>query len=174
MSRLIAGCLLILLAAFVGCGPSTAPENTAPENTTANSSPAVDLHDTPLTDDEIQQLHDNTSTWQTAVEHVQSFRDEIEKETTSGTPAKAHRALDLLDHVLKRLPEVAESSQIPKDAWQAISESGQSLREAFNQIHANIDDGKSPDFAKYADQINEAIQKLTSVSAPEKTTNDTP
>ena len=164
MSRLMSRCLLMLLVTSFGCGPSSTSENT----TTADST-TVDPHDTPLTADEIQQLHDDTSTWPTAIEHVQKFRDEIEQETTSGTPAKAHRALDLLDHVLKRLPEVAMSSQIPKDAWQTISENSQALREAFNGVHANIDAGKSPDFDKYAAQINEAIQKLTAVPGPDKT-----
>ena len=158
---------LACLAFLVGCGqPKPVDDNAATNKpTNATHSEHSLSHDVPLTEDEIKKLYEDTASWTAAVEHIQKFRDTIKTETTGGTPAKAHRALDLLDHVLKRLPEIAQNSNVPKDARKFIGESSEKLRDAFNSVHANIDDGKAPDYESVAAEIDAAVEALAAIKA---------
>ena len=98
-----------------------------------------------------------------ALERIQEFAATIKLETTSGTPTKAHRALDLVDYVLQWLPDIAQASKVPKDHWQAIGENTQALRDAFNVLHANIDAGKDPGYDAVAAEIQGAVTALSAI-----------
>jgi hypothetical protein len=158
---------LACLVFLVGCGQSKSTDNNGTANKQTNKTPGehADPHDIPLTEDEIKKLHEDTASWAAAVEHIKKFRDTIKTETTGGTPAKAHRALDLLDHVLKRLTEIAQNSNVPTDDRNFIGESSGKLRDAFNSVHENIDAGKAPDYESVAAEIDEAVEALAAIKA---------
>ena len=119
--------------------------------------------DVPLTEREIDKLREDTANWTAAVEHISKYRDTIKMETTSGTPAHAHRALDFLDYVLQWLPEIAQKSNVPKDHWQTIGENSQTLRDAFDTIHTHIDNGTSPSYEAVAAEIDAAVESLAAI-----------
>ena len=159
---------IVSLALIAGCNNNT-PEPAADEtpSTTATSTPAehADPHDVPMTEEEIAQLKKETETWDASIERIQSLKETIEKETTEGEAAKAHRALDQLDVVLESLPEAAQKSNVPKEQWQTVGEAAQKLRDNFNKVHANIDAGQAPDYAAVAGEIDTAISQLTAINA---------
>ena len=80
-------------------------------------------------------------------------------------PAHAHRALDKLDYVLGWLPEIAQNSNVPREQWQTVGEDSQKLRDLFNQVHANIDEGRDPDYASVAEEIDAAVERLAAIQA---------
>ena len=166
---------LACLGFVAGCGRSQPTANPTADNP-SNELPTehADPHDIPLTDAEIDKLRGDTATWGAAVEHIQKYRDTIKTETTVGTPANAHRALDLLDHVIQWLPEIAQNSNVPKDDWQAIGENSQKLRDAFNSVHANIDDGKTPGYEAVAAEIDASVLALVAIKAGESGGTDSP
>lgn len=159
------------LGLLVGCGKSETPEPAAPSShDTADhaAGPADHLHDHPLTEEEIATLTQETADYQAAVEHIERYQQTIEEKTTAGNPAEAHRALDNLDVVLKRLPEAARDSGVPRSKWQELNETAQELQELFNQIHARIDAGEDPDYASVAEEIDSRIATLAAIE-PEAT-----
>jgi hypothetical protein len=160
---LAAGILAVGL--LVGCNRSEQADvngvATSPE--AAPSGEAHDPHDVPLTEDEIAQLKEETAQYEAAIERIQQYQETIERETTAGEPAHAHRALDNLDVVLERLPEAASNSGVPRDRWQEVNETAQKLRDLFNQVHANIDAGEDPDYASVAEEIDQGIQTLAAI-----------
>lgn len=158
--------LSLTVSMFGGCKedattdkPATSSTDEKPGATPAATEHA-DPHDVPLTEEEIAKLKEDTATYQAAIEHIQSYRDVIKKETTGGEPAKAHRSLDLLDYVLQWLPEIAQSSNIPKDDWAAVGENAQKIRDLLNKVHENIDAGKAPEYETASDEIDAAVQVL--------------
>lgn len=161
---------LVTLGLLTGCGQSdsdtTAVGDQASENEPTEE--AHDPHDVPLSEAEITKLKEETANYDDAVARIKEFQGTIQKETTGGEPAKAHRALDNLDVVLERLPEAAQESGVPKEKWQEVNETAQKLRDLFNQVHANIDAGKAPDYAAVADEIDQGISSLASIQ-PEET-----
>jgi len=160
-------CLLLLCVGLVGgCGRSEIAQDNDSSSTPANQpvDEHADPHDVPLTEAEVDQLRKETATWSAAVEHVQSYRDTIEKETTEGVPAHAHRSLDLLDYVLQWLPEIAQNSNVPKGDWQIIGENSEKLRDLFNKVHANIDDGKATGYETVAAEIDVAVVALAAIN----------
>lgn len=167
---------VVCLGFLVGCSQSQPTDDNATANNQSNETPGkhADPNDVLLTDTEIAKLREDTANWTAAVEHLQKYRDTIKTETTSGTPAKAHRALDLLEFVLQWLPEVAQNSNVPKDDWQSIGENSQKLREAFNVVHANIDDGKAPGYEAVAAEIDAAVEVLAAIEAGESSGTDLP
>ena len=82
--------------------------------------------------------------------------------------------MDLLEFVLQWLPEVAQNSNVPKDDWQSIGENSQKLREAFNVVHANIDDGKAPGYEAVAAEIDAAVEVLAAIEAGASSGTDSP
>lgn len=146
------------LSLVAGCSKKTdsAKKTGAPEK-------AVDPHDVPMTDAEKKQLKEEVATYDKALAHIKEFRDTIKKETTEGTPAKAHRALDKLDLVLEWLGEIAKTSNVPKDQWGTIGSNAQKLRELFNKVHANIDAGKAPDYEAVGADIDTSVSALEAV-----------
>lgn len=159
--------LVLCLGIVVGCkDKETEKKNGDP--TQKKKDEHADPHDIPLTDEEKEQLKKETSTWSAAIEHIKKYRDIIQKETTGGIPAKAHRSLDLLEEVLKWLPEVAKKN-VHKDHWQTIGENTQILRISFNEVHANIDAAKDPDYKSVADAIDKAVKALTAIKVGDGT-----
>lgn len=161
------------LALLVGCGgedtdtatTSTDTPTAAADDSTDGDAPDehADPHDVPPTEAEIQALRDSVSSYDGAIAQIQEYRDTIRDETTAGEPAKAHRPLDMLDYVLQWLPEIAQESNVPREQWETIGTNAQTLRDAFNQVHANIDNGVAPDYAAVADQVDAAIEELAAV-----------
>ncbi|HUG90733.1 MAG TPA: hypothetical protein VML55_07870 [Planctomycetaceae bacterium] len=165
-----ASAALILVA---GCGGDEQPSKdgapgTAQTGGAASGTPGAghDPHDVPLTEQEIEELQQQTAGYGDAVKHIQQFRDTIRQETTEGAPAKAHRALDKLDLVLERLPEIARDSGVPRDRWEEVNTTAQDLRELFNQVHANIDSGKAPDYASVGERIDRGVDALAAIEPP--------
>lgn len=160
-----ASAVSLLVGLLVGCG-SPQPDADGPPRPTAGdqaSAEHADPHDVPLTEAEIDQLRQETSTWAAAIDHVESYRDTIRRETTGGEPAKAHRSLDLLDNLLQWLPQIAQANDIPKEHWQTIGENAQELRDLFNEVHANIDAGRAPDYAAVSQRIDTAVTALAAI-----------
>jgi len=156
--------LHLFVVALVSLGLATGCGNDNDEKPDGKGDAAVhDPHDVPLTEEEIAQLKADTAQYQDAVDRIQQYQKTIQQETTGGEPAKAHRALDNLDVVLERLPEAAKNSGVPKEKWQEVNETGQALRDLFNQVHANIDDGKDPNYETVADQIDAKIAALAAI-----------
>jgi hypothetical protein len=122
----------------------------------------------PLTEEEIARLKEETARYEDAIAHIRQYQQTIQQEATAGEPAKAHRALDNLDVVLERLPEVARDSGVPRDRWQEVNETAQKLRELFDQVHVRIDAGENPDYQSVADEIDQGIQTLATIE-PEQT-----
>lgn len=166
-------CWMLPMAAgalfLAGCGgdaATTGDGQQTPTNSTGGTPDEhADPHDVPMTEAEIEQLRQETATWSAAIQQVQSLRDTIRTETTGGAPAKAHRSLDKLDYVLQWLPEIAQKSEVPKDQWQTVGDSAQQLRDLFNRVHANIDEGKKPDYEGVAEEIDRHVSALAKIEA---------
>jgi len=168
-TRILQVCAVVSIGLSVGCGQSQ-PASTgtaAPKQASKPPAEHADPHDIPLTEAEIDKLRQDTATWAVAIEHIQKYRNTIKTETTGGTPAKAHRSLDLLDYVLQWLPEIAQSSNLPKESWQSIGENAQKLRDAFNSVHTNIDEGKPPGYESVATEIDAMVETLAAIKAGE-------
>lgn len=159
--------LLLCAGLLAGCGQSGPDESTdGSQTTTGEQQPAAeghDPHDVPLTEEEKVQLRKDNENYADAVAHIQSYRDTIRTETTGGNPAKAHRALDNLDLVLEWLPEIAQNSGVPKSNWEEVNTTAQKLRDLLNAVHANIDDGKDPDYASVAAEIDQGVDALAAI-----------
>lgn len=160
---------------LVGCTQNGQDEQTTANGETSqpteSSGEVHDLHDVPLTEQEIAQLKAETARYEDAVDRIQQYQQTIQQEATGGEPAHAHRALDNLDIVLERLPEAARDSGVPKVKWQEVNETAQKLRDLFNQVHANIDAGKAPNYEAVADEIEQGVQTLAAIE-PEKTESE--
>lgn len=163
-SNFTASISLLALAMLVGCGQQeTATTNGGASPGGEQSAGAHDPHDVSLTEEEIAQLKADTARYADAIDHIEQYQATIQQETTTGEPAKAHRALDHLDIVLNRLPEAARDSGVPKERWQELNETAQQLRDLFNQVHANIDDGQKPNYEAVAEEINQGIKTLSAI-----------
>lgn len=162
----------VLTAVVVtGCG-QTASKQPADGGQSATEGQAAeaevhDPHDVPLTEEEKIQLRKDNEDYVDAVAHIQSYRDTIRTETTEGNPAKAHRALDNLDLVLEWLPEIAQKSGVPKSKWEEVNTTAQKLRDHFNAVHANIDDGKDPGYASVSAEIDKGVEALAAIEPEE-------
>ena len=150
-----------MLGLASGCGSKSGSDEkskTSPEH--GNS------HDVPMTQAEKDTLKKEVDTYAKAITHIQQFRDTIKKETTTGEPEKAHRALDKLDLVLKWLPDIARDSKISDaDDLGTVGTHSINLKEAFNKVHDNIDNKKKPDYEAVADKIEESVKALVAIKA---------
>ena len=136
-TRFIVSAFLLCCLWSGGCGSKQPADAgaTVDQADVAITAPA-DPHDTPLTDEEINQLRNETVRWSAALERIQEFAATIKLETTS---------------------------KVPKDHWQAIGENTQALRDAFNVLHANIDAGKDPGHDAVAAEIQVAVEALAAI-----------
>ncbi|MBX9789055.1 MAG: hypothetical protein K2Y37_09090 [Pirellulales bacterium] len=140
--------------ALVGCGGQAG----TPQAGTSADATIPDPHDVPITEADVQM----PTNFADAIPRIWAYRDTIRAEAQGTTPGKAHRALDELDIVLGKLPAIARDSGVPKEHWEAINTTARELRDLFNQVHAAIDDGRTPDYAAVAEPIEQAIDRLAS------------
>ena len=142
--------MLLAVMLVVGCG-KTEPK--------AKSS-ADEHHEVPITEADVKM----PANYAEAVPQIKSYRDTIRGAIEALTPSEAHRALDELDIVLDKLPSIAKDSGIPKEQWETVNLSARELRDAFNQLHAAIDENREPDYQAVAGPIDQAIAKLEGVT----------
>lgn len=142
-------CLLSLLAFALGCGKTETPKAAETEN-----------DDVAITEADVKL----PATYADALPQIKGYRDTIRAAIEAGTPGKAHRALDELDIVLDKLPEIAKRSGVPAEKWEAINTSARELRDLFNQVHSAIDAKREPDYKAVAEPIDQSIAKLEQVT----------
>ena len=159
LRSLIAAIAAAALLPLAGCGRTETPKDQASEPSQA-AAPAHDPDDVPITEADVML----PTNYDEAIPQIKSYRDTIRGAVEAGTPGKAHRPLDELDIVLKKLPSIAKDSGIPKEQWETINTSAQGLRNLFNQVHAAIDEKREPDYNAVAEPIDQAIDKLEQVT----------
>jgi len=165
---------LICLAAFVGCGGQSqeslsegAGQHGHSHALSSTDNQVVDPHDLPLTEQQKQQLREETAKFADAVGRISRLRDTIGEETKDGlpeNPLEVHRALDKVDLVVQWLPEIARDSGVSKEHWKAVNTAADDLRELFDKVHQNIDNKADPDFPSVATQIDQRISELEIVA----------
>jgi hypothetical protein len=160
LNSVLAALLTISVAGCQEAAPPAKPSGTA-SPTDGPATPAHDPDDVVITEKDVERPAD----YNAAVRRIQGYRDQIRDEIAAGRPGKAHRALDELDIVLNWLPEIAQSSRVPRDKWEAVNTAAQAVRELFNKVHANIDTGQYPDYKSHAAAIDSEIEKLAAVTA---------
>ena len=163
-------------AAWTGCGKS----DEASKADSGNASPSSDHkhedaeageghanhsesdpHDHPITEADVEM----PANYAEAVSRIKSYRDAIREGAGSDTPGLAHRPLDELDIVLRKLPAIARDSGVPPEKLETINLSARELRDLFNQVHEAIDENRAADFPAVADKIQEAISRLETVKS---------
>lgn len=155
--------LVVGLLTTIGCQQEQ-PAPPAKDAGTSEATSAVDPHDIPLTESEIEALKTGLVSYQDALAKVKFYRDAIRDAIAAGNPLEAHRPLDELDIVLEYLPTLAREKQIPKSEWETINTAAQRIRELFNQVHTQIDAGDQPDYQAVADEVNSHITALEGVA----------
>lgn len=151
--------LLTVLAALVGCQPvaSSATSDVAkPE--------AADPNDVPITEADV----DLPVSYPIAVERIAGFRDAIRAAVESGHHGRAHRPLDEADIVLRRLPEIARDSGVPRRSWEQVVVASEDLNELWGEIHTAIDAHQTPDYAARRNAIDDAVERLARVKSQTK------
>lgn len=161
---------VLLLGLTIGCGQQNqagGDKKAAEPQSSGDQAKAVDPHDMPITEEQKQQLRQETAKFADAVAKVKELRSTVEQETKSGLPAnpfQAHQALDKADIIVQWLPEIARDSGIAKEHWEAVNTAANELREAFDKVHQNIDNGVDPDFASVKQQMDEKIAQLEAIA----------
>ena len=167
----------VLLSAFIlslgltaGCGQQgkTGGDKKATEsNGGGPQAKAVNPHDLPITEEQKQQLREETAKFGDAVAKVEQLRDAVERETKNGIPAnpfEAHQALDKADIIVQWLPEIARNSGVAKEHWETITTAANELREMFDKVHLNIDNKVDPDFASVQQKMDARIAELAAIA----------
>jgi hypothetical protein len=155
---------------LTGCGDSKKKDvakstDKAPKN---GEKVAVDPHDVPMTDAEVGKLKGEMTSYNIAVARIKSYRDNIRDKVAANKPIEAHRSLDELDLILGWLPGIAKDSDVPREKWEDVSTSAQTLRDSFNEVHAAIDANKDPDYSAVASNVDAAVGKLEAISTDTK------
>ena len=147
----------------IGCGDQDA----AQPDSSGQHAEGVDPHDVPLTEEQKQQLREETAKFADAVAKVKKLRDAVEQETKDGIPEnpfEAHQALDKADIVVQWLPQIARDSGVAKEHWETISPAANELREHFDKVHQNIDNKVDPDFGSVEQQMDAKIAELEAIA----------
>ena len=158
------------LGLMLGCGrqDQAGGDRNATEPDSGGQQPeAVDPHDVPITEEQKQQLREETATFGGAVAKVKELRDAVKRETRDGIPKnpfEAHQALDKADIVVQWLPEIARDSGVAKEHWETVNTAANELREAFDKVHLNIDNKVDPDFASVEQQMDAKIAELEAIA----------
>ena len=155
-SKLLLSVLLLGLLVGFGCEAKKQPDKPAAE---IEKGTGHDPHDVPITEADVQM----PTSYGEAVDRIAGYRDTIRAAIEAGTPTKAHRSLDELDIVLRKLAEIAREHDVPRDQWETVNTTARELRNRFNKLHSAIDAGEKPDYAQDADQISKEIDRLKTV-----------
>lgn len=164
------GVAVVSLGFAIGCGQpdQTGGDQDATEpESGGQQAEAVDPHDVPITEEQKQQLREETAKFADAVAKVKEFRDTVERETQNGIPAspfEAHQALDRADLVVQWLPKIAQDSGVAKEHWETITPAANELRELFDTVHQNIDNKVDPGFASVEQQMDAKIAELEAIA----------
>ncbi|HWB10727.1 MAG TPA: hypothetical protein VG826_15970 [Pirellulales bacterium] len=141
---------LLLLSMAAGCHRAPVQE-TAPI--------AIDAEDVPITAADV----DMPKTYAAGVERIRNYRDQIGDAISAGTPGKAHRPLDELGFVLEALPYLARDSGVPRRHWENLVLAAEDISELAGDVHAAIDNHRSPDYERVGPLIDEAIWRLANL-----------
>lgn len=163
-------CGAVISFGFVlGCGRQnpvgSGPDTVRPAGP-GEQAEAVDPHDVPITEEQKQQLREETATFGGAVAKVKELRDAVKRETRNGlpeNPLEAHQALDKADLVVQWLPKIAQDSGVAKEHWETVGTAANELRELFDKVHLNIDNKVDPDFPSVQQQMNAKIAELEAI-----------
>jgi hypothetical protein len=161
---------VVSLGFVIGCGSQDqagGDPDAAQSDEGDNQAGPVDPHDVPITEEQEQQLREETATLAGAVAKIKEFRDTVEQETQDGIPEnpfEAHQALDKANIVAKRLSEIARESGVAKEHWEAVTKAAKKLRESFETVHQNIDKKADPDFASVKQQMDARIVELEAIA----------
>jgi hypothetical protein len=142
-------CFVLAVAMFPGCGTAE-PQKSAS---------VADPEDVPITEADVQM----PATYSEALTRIKSCRDTIRGSIEQGAPSRAHRSLDEVDIVLRKLPSIAKDSGIAKEQWETVNLTARQLRNRFDEIHSAIDAKREPDYKAVAEPIDQAIAKLEQV-----------
>ncbi len=159
---MLLGAAVLSLGLTIGCGRDAAQPDKGGQQTEA-----VDPHDVPISEEQKQQLREETAKLADAVAKVKELRDTVQRETSSGIPANpfaAHQALDKADILVQWLPEIARNSGVAKEHWETVTTAANELREAFDKVHLNIDDKVDPDFASVKQKMDARIAELEAIA----------
>ncbi len=155
---------------MTGCGQdgqTGGDQDSAQSDSDGQQGEAVDPHDVPITEEQRQQLREETAKFADAVAKVKELRDVVERETQDGipeSPFEAHQALDKADIITEWLPKIAQDSGVAKEHWEAVTTAANELREAFDKVHLNIDNKVDPDFASVQQQMDTRIGELEAIA----------
>jgi hypothetical protein len=158
------------LTIMIGCGQNdetSSSQSAVQPDGAGEQAEGVDPHDVPITDEQKQQLRQETAKFADAVAKVKELRDAVKQETQNGLPEnpfEAHQALDKADIVVQWLPEIARDSGVAKEHWEAVNTAATALREAFDKVHQNIDNKTDPDFASVEELMNAKIAELEAIA----------
>jgi len=162
--------VVLSLGLMVGCGqqgPTAGDPDAAQPDSGGQDAKAVNPHDVPITDEQKQQLREETAKFADAVAKVKELRDAVERETKNGIPAnpfEAHQALDKADIIVQWLPEIARDSGVAKEHWETVTTAANELREFFDKVHLNIDNKVDPDFASVQQKMDARIAELEAIA----------
>ncbi len=151
----------VIAFGLIGCGDTTpeAPPKPAPAAPAPATAGVTDPDDVPITEADVTRPR----SFAEAITRIEGFRAVIRDEIAAGRPTKAHRALDELDIVLNWLPGIARDSGVPKDHWEAVNTTAQTIRGLFNQVHSRIDAKQEPDYGAVSVAIEQAITALKAI-----------
>ncbi len=133
------------------------------DDASQKSSPVVaapdDHHDAPITEADV----DMPANYADAVVRIKAYQDAIRKGAGGDDPHTAHRPLDELDIVLRKLPVIARDSGVPAENLETVNLAARELRNLFNEVHAAIDESRPPDYPVVAAKVDAAIRRLEAV-----------
>lgn len=160
---------VLSLGLMTGCGPKaeTGDQDANKPSSVNQDAGDVDPHDMPITEEQKQQLREETAKFSDAVAKVKELKDAVQSETKDGIPTnpfKAHQALDKADIIVQWLPEIARKSGVAKEHWETVTVAANELREGFDKVHQNIDNKIDPDFASVEKQMNKRIAELEAIT----------
>jgi hypothetical protein len=115
-----------------------------------------DENDVPITAADVQM----PARYAEAVERIVGYCDAVRGAIEDNHPHNAHRALDEMDIVLDRLPEIARDSGVPKRLWEQVVVAQEEIRDLFAEIHAAIDADRVPNYSAVARRIEAALASL--------------
>jgi len=158
--------LIAWLALIAGCEPGTPATSDVVLPPTSEAE--EEDEEVPITEADVEM----PASYAEAVERINGYCETVRKALEDDHPHGAHQALDELDIVLNRLPEIARDGGVPKRHWEQVVVAGEEIRDLLNEIHSAIDEHREADYAAVADRVNTALASLAEVAqnaVPQKT-----